>query len=84
MTTTISIADARSAFGDIINRAHYADERVVLEKRGKPVAALISIADLETLEALENAADIRALEEAKAEDDGTRYTLEEVEAEINK
>ncbi len=84
MTTTISIADARSTFGDIINRAHYAGERVVLEKRGKPVAALISIADLETLKALENAADIRALEEAKAEDDGTRYTLEEVEAEINK
>ncbi len=83
MATKISIADARSSFGDLVNRAHYADERVILEKRGKPVAAVISIADLETLEALENAADIRALQEAKAEDDGTRYTLEEVEAAIN-
>jgi prevent-host-death family protein len=39
--------------GDAINRVAYGGQRVVLERRGKPVAAVVSLDDLALVEALE-------------------------------
>jgi len=39
----------------------------VLERRGKDVAALVSMDDLQTLEALEDAADLKAARRARKE-----------------
>jgi len=80
MTDTITLSDARDTLGDLVNRAAYAGERVVIERRGKPAAVLIPVADLEALEAFEDAADVAAYDEAKASDDGTRATLDNLRA----
>ena len=63
----MNVVDARNNLADAINRVAYAGERIVLERRGKGVAALISIADLATLEELENQADIQAAKKALKE-----------------
>jgi prevent-host-death family protein len=49
MPSTHSIADAKAHFTDCIASAE-AGKRVVLTRHGKPVAALVSIPDLEVLE----------------------------------
>ncbi len=56
---TMSIAEARNGLADAINRVSYGGERVVLERRGKPVAVLVSPEDLAHLQRIEDARDIR-------------------------
>jgi prevent-host-death family protein len=66
---TVTVADAKNRFSDLLRRAEYGGERVVVERHGKPVAVIVSTGDLERLEALEDAADLRdaaaALDEAE-------------------
>lgn len=66
--TTMTVADAKNHFSDLLRRAEYGGERVVVARHGKPVAAIVSTDDLRRLEALEDAADVRdaqrALDEA--------------------
>ena len=81
MADPIPLATARDTLGDLVNRASYGDERVLISKRGKPVAALVSVAALEALEAYEEEEDERALAEARADDDGVRIPFEEIVAE---
>lgn len=45
------------------------------------MAAIVSIEDVELLDELEMRADVEALRQARAEDDGTRISLEEFLAE---
>jgi prevent-host-death family protein len=40
---------ARVAFAEVLSRAQYAGERVVVLRRGRPVAAVVPIADLNRL-----------------------------------
>ena len=54
----ISASQARQGFADLINRAGYAGERVILLKHGKEVAALVPVVDMIMLELLENQFDI--------------------------
>ncbi len=56
---------ARGRFAEILNRAAYGGERIILERRGKPVAAVVSMEDLENLTALEDEADLRAALQAR-------------------
>lgn len=56
----VGIAEIRNNLADALNRVAYQGERVVLERRGKGVAAIVSIDDLELLEALEDDEDVRA------------------------
>jgi prevent-host-death family protein len=51
--TIVGVAKAKNEFSEIINRAAYGGERIVIGSRGKPKAAVISIADLQKLEAFE-------------------------------
>jgi len=71
----MNVVDIRYKLADAINRVAYAGERIVLERRGKGVAALVSIDDLALLEELENTADIRAARKALKEKGG--ITLDE-------
>lgn len=50
----LSIVRFRQNMADPINRVSYTGERIVLERRGKKVAALVSMQDLARLEELEN------------------------------
>jgi len=65
--THLPATKAREQFADIINRVSYRGERVVLERRGKGVAALVPVEDLQLLEALEDRLDVEAARAALAE-----------------
>jgi prevent-host-death family protein len=77
----VSIAEIRNNLADALNRAAYAGERVILERRGKPVAALVSMEDLELLESLENVADVKAIRKARKEK-GKPVTLAKVKTKL--
>ena len=57
--TTMSIAEVRNNLAEAINKVAYAGERIVFARRGKALAALVSADDLETLQRLEEAEDLR-------------------------
>jgi antitoxin Phd len=42
MVKTISTAAARANFGDVLNSVFYTKEPVVVEKKGRPVAVIVS------------------------------------------
>jgi prevent-host-death family protein len=58
MSRKITTSTARAEFADILNRAAYAGERVILYRHKKPVAAVVPIEDLEILEQIEDRADL--------------------------
>ena len=64
---TLETTKAKDTFGDTLNRAAYGKERIILTRRGKPIAALVPLDDLELLDALENAADAEEVQAARAE-----------------
>jgi prevent-host-death family protein len=57
-TTKETAARARKSFSDILNRAAYGKERVVIERRGRKLAAVVPLEDLALLEELENRVDL--------------------------
>ena len=50
--TTITVTQAREHLADLLNKAHYTGEWIIVEKHGKKLAAIISIHDLELLDSL--------------------------------
>jgi prevent-host-death family protein len=52
MTREIPVTQARAELAELVNRVAYSGERVVLTRHGRPLAALVSAADLELLEAV--------------------------------
>lgn len=48
----------RQGFADAINRAAFGNERVLLRRRGRAIAAVVPISDLRLLEALESRIDL--------------------------
>ena len=63
----VRITEIGDNLADAINRVARRGERIVLERRGKGVAALVPIDDLETLERLEDDADVKAAHKALKE-----------------
>ena len=78
---TVRATDLRDEFAENLGAVTFAGERVTITKHGKPVAALISADDLEMFEALEDAADLRLVAEAKAESD-ERIPYDQVRKEL--
>lgn len=78
----ISTRELRSQLSDVLGRAMYAGERIGVTRNGKLAAVVVSVADVEALEEFEMAQDVTAYREAKAADDGTRVTLEELRADL--
>ena len=65
--STVSAADARSNFSDVIARSQ--SEAVFFERRGQRAAVVVSPAQYERMmEALEDAEDVAAFDEALAEE----------------
>jgi prevent-host-death family protein len=54
----VTSSAARSEFAELVNRAAYGGERVIVHRRKKPVAAVVPLADLELLEQLEDRIDL--------------------------
>ena len=67
MSITISTADARKHFADIVNKVAYGKEPIVLTRRGQEVAALVSMDELELLQQIEDHIDIEDAKKALAE-----------------
>ncbi|MFN6513438.1 MAG: type II toxin-antitoxin system Phd/YefM family antitoxin [Nostoc sp. CreGUA01] len=70
MSDAISATEARANFQELINRVEYRGERIVIERHGKAVVAMVGLKDLKRLEALEDAIDSELLRRAVAENDG--------------
>jgi prevent-host-death family protein len=68
--THVGVTKLRSDAAHIISRVQYKGERIILERHGKPAAALISIEELEFFERLEDRLDDLAADEAMRESEG--------------
>jgi prevent-host-death family protein len=66
-TGHVSVSEARQDFAEIVNRAAYGGERVRVVRRGRAVAAIIPIEDLDLLERIEDELDLAAVREAIAD-----------------
>ncbi|MBI4860608.1 MAG: type II toxin-antitoxin system Phd/YefM family antitoxin [Candidatus Riflebacteria bacterium] len=66
----VTTSTARKDFSTLVNRAAFGKERVVLTRRGKTLAAIVPVEDLERLEELEDQLDVekarRRIADAKA------------------
>jgi prevent-host-death family protein len=63
----VSVSEARETFADLVNRVAYRNERVLVTRRGRPVAAIIPIEQVEFLERAEDEYDMRLAIEARKE-----------------
>jgi prevent-host-death family protein len=53
MTQTMNVSQARQEFGQLLNKVFRRETRVIVEKSGIPVAAIISAQDLQQLQRVE-------------------------------
>ena len=65
--THLEATKARDEFADTLNRVAYAGERIILRRRGRNVAALVPIEDLELIRAIEDRIDLAAAKKALKE-----------------
>jgi prevent-host-death family protein len=78
--TRVGIEQLRLNIADTVNRAAFGRERVIVERHGKPVAAIVPVDDVELLEALEDREDLRAALKVRKEKGGV--TLERLKKEL--
>lgn len=68
MAASMSTVELRENLSDAVNRAAFGKERVVLTRRGRKLAGIVPLEDIQLLEALEDRKDIedakKALKEA--------------------
>ena len=69
----LTVVELKNSLGDVLNRAEFRGERIVVQRRGKDSAAVISMEDLglfeRLLEAAEDRLDVEAARAALAESD---------------
>jgi len=65
MDQTVSVAEAKNKFSDLLNRVIYRRERIIVTKRGKPVGAIISIEELEQPEREKDRARVKRIRALK-------------------
>lgn len=78
---SLSLAIAKAKFSAIVTDAEYKKERLVIEKRNKPVAVVMGYDDYRRLEALEDIYESKLLEETIKK--GKFYSLEEAAKKVN-
>lgn len=78
VTSVLTPHELRSQLSDVLSRVSDAGERIGVTRNGKLTAVIVSVSDVKSLEEFEIAQDVRAYRDAKALDDGTRVTLDEL------
>jgi prevent-host-death family protein len=79
----LSVSEAREDFADLVNRVAYRGERVRVMRRGREVAAIVPIEDIELIERLEDRLDLEAARDALADpENAVPIPWEQVEAEL--
>jgi prevent-host-death family protein len=63
----LGVIEARRNFAEALNKAAYKGERIIVHRRGKDIAAIVSIEDLGLLEALEDRLDVEETDKILAE-----------------
>lgn len=63
----VSFSDARTHLAEIANEVAYAGRRTVITRRGEKLIAIVSIEDLEMLEAIESKIDLEDARKALAD-----------------
>ncbi len=63
----LSAAKMRSDFAEVVNRVAFGKERVIITRRGKNLAAVVPVEDLELLQEIENKMDLSEAREALKE-----------------
>ncbi|MGA2689605.1 MAG: type II toxin-antitoxin system Phd/YefM family antitoxin [Candidatus Korobacteraceae bacterium] len=81
MSKKFTTSTARAHFSDIVSRAEYAGERIVVHRRKKPVAAVVPIEDLQLLERMEDQLDLEDALKAMKEP-GPRIPWEQIKKEL--
>ncbi len=83
-TQELSIGEAGDHLDAVVDRVVAGHERIVLTNSGRRVAVMVSMQDLEILEALEDEADARAAFSALHDPDnaGQRPTWSDVKAQL--
>lgn len=66
---SVSVSQARDNFAELVNRAAYKEQRVIVTRRGRAIAAIVPIEDVAYLERLEDEYDVKMAHEARAEGD---------------
>jgi prevent-host-death family protein len=74
----VAATELRNASTETLNRVQYRGERVIVERRGKAVAAIVPVEDVALLEALEDRIDLATARKALKEP-GSK-SLEDVRA----
>ena len=74
----VSTTQLRCAIGQTVSRAEFGKQRTIIQRRGKPVAAIVPIEDVEMLEALEE----RLIDEGLVAARRPGIPLEEVKARL--
>ena len=69
MSAKLTASEARQNFSDILNRAAYGGERVIVHRGKKPVAAVVPMEDLEMLEQIEDRVDLEEVRKRLKEPD---------------
>lgn len=84
MTQTMNVSQARQEFGQLLNKVFRKETRVIVEKSGIPVAAIISAQDLQQLQRMEaeRKRDFAILDEIR--DAFKDVPDEELEREVNR
>ncbi|MCD4823546.1 MAG: type II toxin-antitoxin system Phd/YefM family antitoxin [Phycisphaerae bacterium] len=59
--TTLPISEARDHLADLGNRVALRGERIVVERRGKDLFAMVPVEDLDMLERLEDRFDLETI-----------------------
>ena len=54
----LTVSKAREVFAETVNRVAYTKERIMVERRGKAVAAMVPVEDVELLQFLEDHMDL--------------------------
>ncbi len=59
---TVSSADARKTFSDLLSETGFGGRRIVVTRKGKAIAAMVPIEDLEAIQTFEDQKDVEEAE----------------------
>jgi prevent-host-death family protein len=80
-TITLTTAEAKEEFAELIHRVSHAKERIILTRRGKEVAAIVPLEDFYLLQSSQDKSDVEqavaALKEAREQGTLTLAELKE-------
>jgi prevent-host-death family protein len=78
----LDLTEARARLAEAVNRVRYRGERIVIQKHGRPVAALVPVEDLALIRELEDRIDVEDARKALAEANGKFIPWKTVKREL--